>query len=1057
MKLSKTRAPKKWAAPRQTIRANTYPLSHRFRTGNSLLLIIITLLTFLLCAPDLGAQQKDPQPLGPTLRVREQGKSNILPLARLEVEAKVYGIIAETTMTMTFFNRSHRILEGELVFPLPEGSTVSGYALDINGKMVDGVVVEKKKARVVFEKETRRRIDPGLVEWVKGNTFRTRVYPLPARGSRTIRIRYLSELQRENNQPVLQLPIGFKQRVQTFSLKIEVLKGKQKPTVISGAPPSLSFTPWRDSFIAETTINNYDLQEDLTISCPGIKNRSARVQLSGDGSHYFCIGDLDTGFNDKNTASTVIHPRRIDIFWDASHSMGAYDHQRELDLLERYLSQVPVKHLTLRLVLFRHRQMRPRVFHIKQDTKNRDIATFIRELGDIQYDGGTGLGALRPPAKGRRPQLVLVFTDGNSNFGPEKPGTFKAPVYVFSASATANHPALRHLAEGAGGNYFNLRQMQEKTVINAIGRSPYSFLSAKFEPGALAGNFPNRPGPVGERFVFTGKLTAPRAKVTLNYGYKGKTVKRVTLTLSRAHAPRGEMLRTLWAQKKLAHLSVFPKKNAKQLLELGKTYGLVTPGTSLLVLDNLAQYIEHEIAPPQSLPEMRKQYLSHMANQKNQKDNQLKDKIEAMVRAWNERVAWWYRDFTPPAKKKPAPAKARRRRTDQFIDDGVQRDSPPETEETGFAFGAEGDVGDGPPNGVTGGVLGSPATETEVQAIQVAPRFVAPLAVPDEIDDDALESVGYDSAGAPGQPKGNPAAVLSIKPWNPDTPYLEALKQTGPENLLVQYMLQKKSYGNSPAFFLDCSDFFFKRGQKDLGLQVLSNIAEMELENAALLRVLGHRLKQLGYLELSAGIFEKVLEIRSEEPQSYRDLALVLARQEKYQRAIQLLYHVVTHQWDRFEGIELTALMEINQLIVEAKQKGFKKFDVDPRFIKMLDVDVRVVLTWDADSTDMDLWVIEPTGEKCYYSKPLSRLGGKMSRDFTQGYGPEEYLLKRGKKGAYDIKVNYYGSGAQRLMGAVTLQVDIYTNYGRPNQARKSITLRLNKQKKTITVGDIKL
>ena len=52
-------------------------------------------------------------------------------------------------------------LEGELVFPLPEGTTVSGYGLDIDGVVVDGVVVTKEKARVAFEAETRRRVDPG--------------------------------------------------------------------------------------------------------------------------------------------------------------------------------------------------------------------------------------------------------------------------------------------------------------------------------------------------------------------------------------------------------------------------------------------------------------------------------------------------------------------------------------------------------------------------------------------------------------------------------------------------------------------------------------------------------------------------------------------------------------------------------------------------------------------------------------------------------------------------------------------------------------------------------
>ena len=120
------------------------------------------------------------------------------------------------------------------------------------------------------------------------------------------------------------------------------------------------------------------------------------------------------------------------------------------------------------------------------------------------------------------------------------------------------------------------------------------------------------------------------------------------------------------------------------------------------------------------------------------------------------------------------------------------------------------------------------------------------------------------------------------------------------------------------------------------------------------------------------------------------------------------------------------------------------------------DVDIRIVLTWDADLTDMDLWIIEPTGEKTYYKNNLSEIGGLMSRDFTGGYGPEEYVLKKALKGKYKIKVNYYSRGAFRLLGPITLQVDIFTDYGRKSEERESITLRLKHKEEVIDVGSIR-
>jgi len=117
------------------------------------------------------------QTVPPALMVEENGKSRPLGLTNLDVLVRIHGYVAETTTTMTFSNPYPRVLEGDLYFPLPEGATISGYALDINGKMVDGVAVEKHKGREVFEAVVRQGVDPGLIEWTKGNNFKTRVFP----------------------------------------------------------------------------------------------------------------------------------------------------------------------------------------------------------------------------------------------------------------------------------------------------------------------------------------------------------------------------------------------------------------------------------------------------------------------------------------------------------------------------------------------------------------------------------------------------------------------------------------------------------------------------------------------------------------------------------------------------------------------------------------------------------------------------------------------------------------------------------------------------------------
>jgi tetratricopeptide (TPR) repeat protein len=320
---------------------------------------------------------------------------------------------------------------------------------------------------------------------------------------------------------------------------------------------------------------------------------------------------------------------------------------------------------------------------------------------------------------------------------------------------------------------------------------------------------------------------------------------------------------------------------------------------------------------------------------------------------------------------------------------------------------------------------------------------------------EAKEEVADKKTASGGDAAQTPEPGIELAPWDPDTPYLRELKAANGDAQLRVYFAERKKHGNAPAFFLDVADFFFKQKKDELGLQVLSNVAELRLEDAPLLRVLAQRLAQLDQLELAALIFEEVLRLRPEEPQSYRDLALVLARLKQYPRAMELLAHVIMNQWARFDAIEVIALMELNTIIPKARAAGIQKIPVDQRLVKLLDLDVRISLSWDADLTDIDLWVIEPSGERTYYGHNLSTIGGLVSRDFTQGYGPEEYVLHRAMRGKYVVQTNFYGSGAQTLTGAVTLQLDLFTNYGRPNEKRKSITLRLSEQKETFTVGTL--
>lgn len=95
----------------------------------------------------------------------------------------------------------------------------------------------------------------------------------------------------------------------------------------------------------------------------------------------------------------------------------------------------------------------------------------------------------------------------------------------------------------------------------------------------------------------------------------------------------------------------------------------------------------------------------------------------------------------------------------------------------------------------------------------------------------------------------------------------------------------------------------------------------------------------------------------------------------------------------------------------------------------------------------------DPNGEEVYYSHRLSYQGGTISRDFTAGYGPEEFILRNPKPGIYEVAVNYYGSRLAKLTRGATLNLSLQTGFGTAGAHEQTVNLRLLEQTGKIVVG----
>ena len=70
---------------------------------------------------------------------------------------------------------------------------------------------------------------------------------------------------------------------------------------------------------------------------------------------------------------------------------------------------------------------------------------------------------------------------------------------------------------------------------------------------------------------------------------------------------------------------------------------------------------------------------------------------------------------------------------------------------------------------------------------------------------------------------------------------------------------------------------------------------------------------------------------------------------------------------------------------------------------------------------------------------------------------PEEYLKKSAPKGVYKVLANYFGSRQQTLVGPATVTATVFTNWGRPEERRQTLSLRLEKPKDKVEIGAVTL
>ncbi len=270
----------------------------------------------------------------PSLLVSGDTSKTALHLSALNIQVTMAGNIATTTFDLTFYNPFDRVLEGSLEFPLADGQEICRYALEVNGHLREGVVVEKAKARVAFENTERRRIDPGLVEKTLGNNLKTRIYPIPAKGYKRVVIATEQVLEYTNSKLLYQLPIYAQQAIGHFSFSATVLASAEKPVAENNGPVNFSFKKADERWQASFAQNNFLANGTIAFAIvPAGEQAYTLLTEAYNGNTYFYLSAPMEG-----TLQHKPKPYTILVLWVISASAENRQTSKEQELLSKYIS-----------------------------------------------------------------------------------------------------------------------------------------------------------------------------------------------------------------------------------------------------------------------------------------------------------------------------------------------------------------------------------------------------------------------------------------------------------------------------------------------------------------------------------------------------------------------------------------------------------------------------------------------------------------------------------------------------------------------------------------------
>ncbi len=559
------------------------------------------------------------------------GRNEPLTLGYHRVSVEIRDQIARTTIEESFVNHTASRLEGIFHFPLPQDASISGFGMWIGNELVEADVVEKQRAREIYETILRERRDPGLLEWTSGNLFKARVFPIEAHSEKRVKITYTQVLPLRGDK------YRFNYGLRSDLLTMKPLRELSLNVTISSALPLKEVTctthPARTQLTAnsatvEFAAQDYSPTRDFEVVCQVDSKQSEVVVIPhrrGDVG-YLLVQLMPPGAEGTWQREVLPEgaPLNLVLLCDTSGSMDSEKRRQQKEVVATILAALSPRdrfqmavtdvrtdwtHGTLRIAGSSAEPLEPTAEIIQAvcDFLDQRISLGWTNL-DIAYET-----VLRQATPGSH---IIYIGDGIVTAGDRNPQSFakrlakrvtdtfeKNPadtpaLHAITVGNTSDLTVLRGIAAN-GGSVRSVAgeqtpQLVATELLNELAQPGLRDLQVEFRGVKVAALYPERlPNiPAGTQQIMVGRYLPEgrqQAGEVIVTGKRGSETVRYTARINFADAEAGNsFIPRLWGRGHLDHLLAQGTSAAirEQIVALSEEFHIITPYTSLLVLES---------------------------------------------------------------------------------------------------------------------------------------------------------------------------------------------------------------------------------------------------------------------------------------------------------------------------------------------------------------------------------------------------------------------------------------------------------------------------------------